>query len=38
MIALAADWGYHVAHEGGDAEQAWMAAETCHEVVAANQS
>jgi hypothetical protein len=38
MIALAADWGYHVAHEGGDAEQAWLAAETCHEVVAANQS
>lgn len=32
MVALAADWGYHSA-DGGDAEQAALAAETCHEAV-----
>ena len=32
MVALAADWGYR-SGEGGDAEQAALAAETCHETV-----
>jgi hypothetical protein len=32
MVALAADWGYHSA-DGGDAAQAELAAETCHEAV-----
>jgi HD-GYP domain-containing protein (c-di-GMP phosphodiesterase class II) len=32
FIALAIDWGYHVAGAGGTADEAWRAAETCHEV------
>ena len=38
MMSLAADWGYHVAPEGGDPYQAWLAAETCHEVESANRA
>jgi HD-GYP domain-containing protein (c-di-GMP phosphodiesterase class II) len=33
MLSLAADWGYVVAGEG-EADAAWQAAETCHEVAA----
>jgi HD-GYP domain-containing protein (c-di-GMP phosphodiesterase class II) len=31
FLGLAADWGYHVAAGGGSAEEAWRAAESCHE-------
>jgi hypothetical protein len=33
FIALAADWGYRMESGGGDDQEAWLAAETCHEVV-----
>ena len=32
MVSLAADWGYVVNGEEGDAEEAWHAAANCHEV------
>ena len=31
FVSLAADWGYH-SGDDGDAEEAWRAGETCHEV------
>ena len=33
FVALAADWGIAVSAEPGQAEVAWNAAQTCHEVV-----
>ena len=33
FLSLAADWGYN-SGTGGDAEEAWRAGETCHEVAA----
>jgi HD-GYP domain-containing protein (c-di-GMP phosphodiesterase class II) len=34
FLALVADWGYRVEGVAGDDDEAWRAAETCHEVVA----
>jgi HD-GYP domain-containing protein (c-di-GMP phosphodiesterase class II) len=34
MVSLAADWGYAADTAPGDPEEAWRAAETCHEVSA----
>jgi HD-GYP domain-containing protein (c-di-GMP phosphodiesterase class II) len=35
LLALAADWGYVLPGQAdGDAEKAWRAADTCHEVAA----
>jgi hypothetical protein len=34
MVGLAADWGYGADTAPGDPEEAWHAAETCHEVSA----
>jgi hypothetical protein len=33
FLSLAADWGYRMAPAGGDAREAWLAVQTCHEVV-----
>ena len=32
MLSLAADWGYGMGADDGDPDEAWLAAETCHEV------
>jgi HD-GYP domain-containing protein (c-di-GMP phosphodiesterase class II) len=37
LVSLAADWGEHAALDG-DAEEAWRAAETCHEVSATSSA
>jgi hypothetical protein len=37
FLALAADWGYSPARDG-DADTAWVAAQTCHEVTASTRA
>ena len=37
FVALAADWGFRLPEEPGEAEVAWTAAQTCHEISANDQ-